>query len=204
MLIDKLLERFDPVETLPVDVNEVRDALIEFGVQDEIEFHFVSIDSQKIRALLHRYTYQNSVYGDPIFHSDIIIARDQGEEDESWQRLGATKELLHITDCANITAESQRAVEKLFRHLSLPSELRTPDLNTNSALNDRMRIFLALAILVPKKCRAKLRELYDKDLLSPREIALLARIPERYGDVVIGEEFDTTINVFTAWENTKA
>jgi len=201
MLIDKLLERFDPVDILPVDINSIKDALIEFGVQDEIEFHFVSIDSQKIRALLHRYTYHNGVYGDPILHSDVIIARDQGDEDEAWQRLGAAKELLHITDCAAITAQSEEAVEKLFRHLSLPAELRTPDLNTGSALNDRMRIFLALAILVPKTCRQKLRDLHDRDLLSPREIALLANIPERYGDVVISEDFEAMIDLFTSWES---
>ena len=204
MLIDKLLERFDPVEELPVDVNAVRETLIELGVQDEIEFHFVSMDSQKIRALLHRYTYRNGVYSDPIFHSDIIIARDQGDEDEHWQRLGAAKELLHITDCAQLTAESEEAVDKLFKHLSLPAELRTPDMNTDSALNDRMRIFLALAILVPKTCREKLREIHEQGLLSLREIALLAKIPERYADVVIGEDFEDVVKLFTDWERIKA
>lgn len=203
MLIDKLLERFDPADTLPIDVNAIRDALIEFGVQDEIEFHFVSMDSERIRALLHRYTYHLVPYGDPVFHSDIILAQDQNGEDEAWQRVGAVKELLHITDCATITAESEQAVNKLFRHLSLPTELRTPDVNTGPALNDRMRIFLALALLVPKTCREKLRELEASGHLSVKEVALLAKIPQRYGEVVISEDFQTTIDLFVSWESSK-
>lgn len=204
MLVRTLLEHFDCYTQLHVDVNAVRDQLIDMGIQDEIRFHFVKMDSGKLRGIAYRYSKMAAPYGDPILCSEIVISNDMGEEDEYWKRLVAVKELLHVADCVNISAESEEAVGVIFRNFSLPPELRNDlhngAVNTKSYMNDRIRIFVALAILIPEGCRQPLRELYTAKQLSDREIADIAKIPERYVSVVMGDDFDKSIATFLDWE----
>jgi hypothetical protein len=201
LLIDKLLEHFNPTNSLHIDVNDVRDRLIAMGVQDEIYFRFVKMDHNKIRAILYRYIRHAATYGEPIFCSDIVLAEDQGDEGEEWMRLAAVKELLHITDCDKITAKSDEAVDNLFSKLSLPPDMRiSKSGNKSSIVNDLMRTYFALAILVPKACRDALRPLY-KIKLSDQELALMAKIPVRYISVVMSPDFDGHIDAFLQWES---
>jgi hypothetical protein len=203
MLIQKLFDYFDCYSVLHIDVNDVRDQLVSMGVQDEIKFHFVKIDSSKIRGLLHRYTKHSAPYSEPILCSDIIISGQMAGEEEAWSRLVAVKELLHIADCANVTAQSEEAVNNLFEQFSLPPELRDSNSERKevgaSFLNDRVRIYCALAILIPKTCREALRLLYPHRL-SEREIAEIAKVPLRYIPGVIDESFESLIETFLTWE----
>jgi hypothetical protein len=204
MLVKRLLAHFDSYELLHVDVNDVRDQLIDMGVQDEIRFHFVKMDAGKLRGIIYRYTKHATTYGNAVFCSEIAISDDMGDEDEAWKRLVAVKELLHVADCVKISAESVEAVNTLFDNFSLPPELRN-DLhngpkNTKSYLNDRIRIYVALAILIPEGCRIPLRELYNAAKISNREIADIAKIPERYIPVVMGPKFEESLKTFVEWE----
>jgi hypothetical protein len=204
MLVKKLLEHFDTYELLHVDVNDVRDQLVDMGVQDEIRFHFVKMEAGKLRGIVYRYTKHAAPYSNAIMCSDIAISNDMGDEDEAWKRLVAVKELLHVADCVNISAESADAVDILFNNFSLPPELRH-DLqngakNTRSYLNDRIRIYVALAILIPEGCRLPLRELYEFGKISDREIADIAKIPERYIPVVMNPKFEDSLQTFLGWE----
>ncbi len=204
MLVTRLLEHFDCYTRLHIDVNDVRDQLVEMGIQDEIRFHFVKMDASKIRGIIYRYTKHAAAYGNPILCSEIVIASDMGEEDEYWKRLVAVKELLHVTDCVKISAESEDAVDIIFQNFSLPPELRNDlhngAINTKSYLNDRIRIFLALATLIPLGCREPLRVLYGAGKLNDKEIADIAKIPERYVPVVMGDKFENSIATFLKWE----
>jgi hypothetical protein len=207
MLLDKLLNHFDAYTTLHIDVNDVRDQLLELGVQDEIKFHFVKMDHSKIRGLLHRYTKTVVPYGEPIFCSDILIPIEMGEEEESWQRLVAVKELLHITDSSELSAQSEEAVNNLFEQFSLPPELREPVGTTallkKSFLNDRVRIYAALAVLIPVGCRELLRPLFKEKLLSAREIAEIAKVPMRYIPIVMDNDFEEFIAALLGWEKSE-
>ncbi|KZY95083.1 MAG: hypothetical protein CL950_13330 [Erythrobacter sp.] len=205
MLIAALIQHFDAYTELHVDVNNVRDKLVELGVEDEITFHFPKMEPGRIRGLLDRWERPSGVYSaDPTLVADIIIAADMGEETEYWQRLVAVKELLHLADCADLSAESAEAVNVLFRNFALPPELRYGKkpltTNTNSYLNDETRFYLALAVLVPLGCRVPLRQLYKAERLRAAEIADLAKIPERFIPEVMGDHFDLVIENFLAWE----
>ncbi|MBX5190105.1 hypothetical protein HJB86_14440 [Rhizobium sp. NZLR3b] len=187
MLLKNLVEHFDNYTRLPVGVNAVRDQIVQLGVQDEIRFHLVDIDPTILRGLIYRYTKHSAPYSDPIFCSEICLAKDQEYE---WQRIIAVKELLHITDTEEETAQSERAVDKLIERLSLPFELRE---ETRSSLNDRSHVLPALAILVPKEIRRLLRELRAQDKITDIDVARMAKIPERYGAIVLSEMFENAI-----------
>ncbi|MBA5779122.1 hypothetical protein H2509_18495 [Stappia sp. F7233] len=190
MLLKKLFDHFDNYEKLHIEVNTVKDQLVEIGCQDKINFHFVEINDGILRGLIHRYIRRDSPYGDQIMCSDICIAKSL---DPEWRRLVAVKELLHITDTKQETAQSEAAVEKLIERLSLPFEVQH---ETKSSLNDRVYILFALAILVPKGCRAILRTLYDNGHITLLDVAQMAQIPERYADVVMGDWFEPFLSEF--------
>lgn len=184
MLIDKLFASFDAYENLWININDIRDGIVDLGVQDEINFHFVDIDTAIVRGFLHRHTRRDGVYADPIFVSDIFIADSL---DENWQRVVAAKELLHILDGPEVTAESKDAVDKLLDNLTLPSEVRQ---YTNSSFNDRARLISAIAILVPLECRNILRRLRKKGIVAPSDVSRMAKIPLRFAGMVIQDDFE--------------
>lgn len=202
MILENLLAHFDNHTMLHIDVNDVRDRLVAMGVEDQILFHFVKMDKDRIRGLLHRYIKTNAVYGEPQYCSDILIPVDMGEEQEAWQRLVAVKEMLHITDSEPLSAESSAAVDNLFTQFSLPPELRDDKFDGpgKSFLNDRVRIYAALAVLVPCDARDILRPLYVADKLSDREIAEIAKVPIRYIPTIMAESFDAFIGAIIGWE----
>ncbi|MGO7370578.1 hypothetical protein [Rhizobium leguminosarum] len=192
MLLKKLVEHFDNYTRLPIGVNTVRDQIIDLGIQDEIRFHLVDIDPSILRGLIYRYTKHPAPYATPIFCSEICLAKDQEYE---WQRIIAVKELLHITDTEAETAQSERAIDKLIERLSLPFELRE---ETKSSMNDRSHILPALAILVPKEIRAILRELRAQDKITDIDVARMAKIPDRYGGLVISDIFEGAVELICA------
>lgn len=198
MHLKKLLAHFDNYTRLPIGVNTVKDQIIELGIQDEIRFHDVDIDPFVLRGLIYRYTKHNAAYGEPIFCSEICLAKDQEHE---WRRLVAVKELLHITDTEAQTAQSEHAVEKLIERLSLPFEVRE---ETRSSLNDRHHVLAALGILVPKDCRDILRQMRAEDRITDIDVARMAKIPERFGSLVISDLFEDAIEWILSKADTDA
>lgn len=184
MHLSRLLDHFDTYTRLHISVNTIRDQLIDLGIQDEIRFHFVDINAEALRGLLFRYTKHAAPYSEPVRCSEVCIAETLPLE---WRRLVAVKELLHITDTEEETAQSEAAVDRLIENLSLPMDIQH---ETRSSLNDRTHIIPALAVLVPKECRRILRRLHAEEIIRPTDVANIARIPDRYAETVISEEFE--------------
>ncbi len=186
MLIDQLFEQFDNYQNLWIDINDIRDAIKQLGAQDDIRFHYVDIDTDIVRGFLHQYTRRSAPYAEPMLISDIYIGKDL---DENWQRLVAAKELLHILDVDGTRAQSNTAVDTLFKNLSLPAELRT---FTQSTFNDQARLFSAVAILVPRECRAILRRMHSEGKITAQEVSQMAKIPQGFGSVILEDDFEQT------------
>lgn len=192
MSIQKLFQHFDAKTKLWIRVNEVKAQINELGCEDEIEFHFVDIEEAKVRGFLVR-TGEKSLlpYADPLLSdlkSDIYIAQSLPER---WRRVVAVKELLHIIDMEQFTAQSREAVNDLLKNMALPSEVRE---YRASYLNDRLRLISAISILVPRHCREVLRALYQSNQVTVTEIALMAKIPNRFVPFLMSEEFEETFN----------
>lgn len=187
MHLNELLDHFDTYTRLHISVNTIRDQLVDLGIQDEVRFHFVDINAEALRGLLFRYTKHAAPYGEPIRCSEVCIAEALPIE---WARLVAVKELLHITDTEEETAQSEAAVDRLIENLSLPMDIQQ---ETRSSLNDRTHIIPALAVLVPKECRRILRSLHADGIIRPSDVANIARIPDRYAEFVITDEFDDLV-----------
>ena len=184
MSIKTLFDHFDNKTSLYIDVNEVKRKIIECGFESEIYFHFVNINEARVRGYLRRTGMAGGPYTESSFRSDIYIARTL---DQAWRRVVAVKELLHIIDTEEYTAASHETVDALLENMALPSEVRKYQA---SYLNDRIRLISAIAILVPVKCRAMLRECKARGIYTNAEIQLLTKIPSRFVPYILEEEFE--------------
>ena len=158
--------------------------IIEAGFEDEIYFHFVDINENRVRGFLQRVGTSSGVYAGSTFRSDIYIAKSLGE---AWRRVVAVKELLHIIDTEEFTASSHNAVDSLLKNMAVPLEVREYGA---SYFNDRIRLISAIAILVPFKCRKRLRECIAEGILTIAEVQLLTKIPSRFVPYILREEFE--------------
>ncbi len=195
-MIRELLDYFDTVESLPIEVEAVRAHLTKIGPDDEITFHFVDMDPDLVRGVAHSYVRHKAVYGEPVNCTEICIAKEQPQH---WRRIVAIKEMLHVIDGDAMTASQPDTVEFLFEALALPPEVR-PDNHKNSYVNDKTRIYLALAVMIPKPFRILFRDLVDQKVLTAIDVARMSGVPARFIPLVLLPDFEDYIEYLITWE----
>ena len=95
MLIQQLVRTFESRTELPIEISEVRNAVVELGIQDEIIFSGEDMDPAKCRGVFYQYTQKRTPYGDPDLIS-LIIYSDRLSI--PWQRMVCCKEIVHVLD----------------------------------------------------------------------------------------------------------
>ena len=189
MSVAGIIKEFDSRKSVPVDVNEVLQALISRGIKDEIWFWDADIDAKTLRGqLVHWDPAQDWEYPTDETQitkrrvADIYYAKNLTDD---WQRLVCCKELLHILDPAGARAATQEAVMRLTEKIVLPPDLQ--DVTDGYATaTDRVALLQATAVLFPLRAR----ELFKADgTLSNAEIAKLVDIPSRYVAVVMSDSW---------------
>ena len=89
MSLARLIAKFAGVAELPVEIPEVRDAIVALGFQDDIVFVPENIDPGKLRGVIYRYTKRDGVYGEPKLCTLIVYSQNLPIE---WQRVVCGKE----------------------------------------------------------------------------------------------------------------
>lgn len=189
MSLNSLFDHFDSYTVLPIFVDDIRDQIVDCGYQDHILFHAVSMDALRVRGFLYRYIRRPGVYAEPEYHAEICYAEEMELE---WSRLSCTKELVHIVETTEESARTRKEISELIDKITLPLDIPQ---ESNESFTDKTTLILALGILVPDAARSNLRLLFDKEILSGNEVALLAQIPQRYGKVVMSDIFEELLAV---------
>jgi hypothetical protein len=180
-----LIRFFSEFTTLPVQINDIVDHLVDSGCQDEICFIGVDFDINIVRGFIKRYIFRRVPYGDPVFHTDIYYDRRQGLD---WRRIVCCKELIHILDNQQQATSSREDVAALIERIVLPLEVRLDGLQV---IEDRIGILKAIALLLPLAARELLLPRYKSGDLTDEEIAILACVPLRYVRVVMLDTWES-------------
>lgn len=186
MSIAEIVRKFDDRFVVPVDVNDVKAALIEMGVRDVIWFWAVDIDAEVLRGQLVHWLQKGEPASTGAFKgvADIYYAESLSRD---WQRLVCCKELLHIIDPESALAATPEVVMRLTEKISLPPDLQNGVKDGMPALTDRVALLQATAVLFPWASR----ELFRKDgKLSTHQIAKLMDLPERYVAAVMDDDWE--------------
>ena len=178
---------------LPIRVDDIKDAILDFGIQDRITFNEVEMDSDIVRGFLHRYTIHSAPYAEPTLCSDIYYAKNL---DDDWARLVCVKELVHIFDSTRTIVKTGDDVVQLIEQLSMPFDIDTlPDTDIKS-ISDRIGMIVALALLLPRDARDLLRPKYEASEITDEEISLAARLPVRFVKIVMLPHFEEIVDSF--------
>ena len=152
MSVKRLIEFFSMFSKLPIYAEDVRDHIVEMGVQDEILLREMDVPPDHLLGMFVRYRRRNGVYDATPSANSVVFYNTNIEPDA--QNFVCIKELMHVFDDA-IEANTRNRedfialVDDLF---SSPLNIPPFDLSVGG-IADEMAVALALAILFPHEIR---------------------------------------------------
>lgn len=185
MPIYRLIEQFENNTKLPIDLDAASSWIVQNGIQNEINFIPVELETGVIRGFVKRYKRHKGGWDpDPDLISDIYYAENQSHD---WQNIVCAKELLHVLDGACVN--SKEKFEKLTQRLSLPNDLQHLLEDPDYVMIDKFGTSPASALLLPMAARELLLPAYGQGLITASEIAKLAEMPVQHVRTVMSDSW---------------
>lgn len=186
-MLKNLIELFEDRVELPIEVQEIADAIIQLGVQDEI--HFVDVDAEpsKIHGAFARFRYNNGVYAEPIWVTHIPYNRNESLEQ---QRVVCCKEMMHIFDSELEKTDTEAEVPDFLDKLIGPLSTDDFGLADYMAAKDKFALYQCLPLLFPKAALHIAREAIEAGTKSPEEVAEWAKLPKSLVNLMLNTDWD--------------
>ncbi len=182
MSLKKLIEYASFKKEFPIKVDDIHDWIISQGYQDQIHFIPVDINKEVKRGQHRRYTKHAAVYGDPVWVTNILYAKDMNL---CWERFVCCKEMMHIFDRPESASCTPEQLDELTASLvaSYVGQL------SESASADDRAIISALQVLAPIDAVKQLKGVYSGKSKSAKEIAKYFSIPEMYVPMLFSDDY---------------
>jgi hypothetical protein len=175
-MLQKLIKRFSNVEQVPIEIEEIVNALIDFGIQDEIRlFPDDDMDTAALLGTYYQYTRRDTIYGDPILCSLIVYG---GKLSSDWQRMICCKELVHILDHGSekvVTAEALDGLTNRLLGLLSTEDVSIVDL---MAAKDRLALYQAIPLLFPEAARVAALAAISRGEKTVKDVSEQVCLPE--------------------------
>lgn len=197
-MLRRLVERFQDRTKLPIEIEEIRDVLIDLGVQDKIIFSPELLDTGILRGAYYQWCEHAAAYGEPILTTLIVFPAN---EDLAWQRAICAKELVHVCDKQIVKTQTPEMVEELAQKVVGPFETRSATPADLMAAVDKLAQYQGLNLLFPAAARKLARAKIASGEKTYEEIADWASIPEQYARLVLEESWDALSELLTAIGN---
>jgi len=174
-----LVEYFAHTEDLPIPVNAVLDRIRTTTDHKDIRLYPVERHNKAFRGAFRRLAYPIGKMYSHEFEivCQILYGRDLPDE---WKRLVIVKEALHVFDPEGSRVDTQDKVRKLIPQVITPDLRGTP---FGPAIDDYLGVFRAMAVLLPRHARTKLKAAVDASSRTVTEIADYVRLPDYYVDI---------------------
>lgn len=186
MTLLRVLDHFNPIRELPIEIPDMRDVVIKFGIQDSIVFvPCQKMDPTKLRGAFYQYTTHKGVYVAPDFRTLIVYS---GQLSIDWQRLVCAKELIHVLDGKAEKTKTEDELQGLIDKIIGPLSTEDFGLADIMAAKDKLAVYQALAVLFPDAARADALA-FIANGGTVDEIVRRASIPERFVRLVLTDEW---------------
>lgn len=186
MSLTRLVAAFTQARELPIEIPEVRDVVVSFGIQDKIICIPEASDPGKCRGVYYQFTTRDGVYADPILTSLIVYS---GNLDVPWQRVICAKEMIHIMDAQAEKTRTQEEVQGLLDKLLGPLSTEDYGLADLMAAVDKLALYQSLIFLFPDLARDDARAQIAAHTRTPEQIAVWAALPLPLSNLVIGDDW---------------
>jgi hypothetical protein len=186
MTYTALVKAFSKIEDLPIPVDAVLKWIQDHTDHKDLRLHPVSRQSKAFRGAFRRLGIPTGkpYSGDYDLICQVLYGQDLPED---WKRMVIVKEALHVFDPAGHHVNTADAVRKLIQQVITPELKQAP---FAPAVDDFLGPYRAMAVLLPRAARRKLRRAYEAGTRTSSEIASYARLPDYYVEIWldIGEE----------------
>jgi len=193
-MLAELIEKFADRVELPIDVQEVADAITDLGFQDEVRFYDVKADSSKIRGVFDQFTYRPGVYAEPVL---VTLIPYNSNDPVEWQRVVCCKEMMHIFDSDLERTDTPDEIPDFLDKLLGPLSTDDFGLADFMAARDKVAMYQCLPLLMPKAALEVARSAVDSGQKSASEVAEWAKLPERLVRFMLLKEWDTINGALT-------
>lgn len=186
MSLRKLYETFANVTTLPIEIEEVRDAIVRLGIQDEILLLPTELDIGELCGIFYQYVRREGLYADPQFCTIVVYPANAHIE---AQRFVCCKELIHLMDSAVERVSTTERVAELVKKVLGP--LTTVDVGIDDfiAAQDKMAAYRCIPLLFPSAARAEAAAMLAAGETTIEKIAEWSCLPEDIVNLVMEENW---------------
>ena len=183
----RILQKFENRTDLPIEIEEIRDFIVELGIQDRIVFCAEDLDTAILRGVIYQWRQSNSVYGEPIWTTLIVYPSSMAQD---WQRAICAKEMVHIFDSQIVKTVNSEMIEGLAKKVVGPLEIDADSPESLMATVDRIAEFQAINLLFPRAARILARTKISSDEMTIREISEWASIPEHFVKIALDPKWE--------------
>ncbi len=143
------------------------------------------IDETKIRGF-----YIEGPLGPPVplDQNEILIVLPRSLTKE-WRRVIYAKELMHVFDEPEEKANTPEKFDLQIERVADPTAAMSPQY-----MAENKALWRALGVLCSAERRAEFRDAIARGTMSEAIVATLLRIPERFVETLVREDFERVIN----------
>jgi hypothetical protein len=187
-MLKTVIKHFEGRTDLPIEVNEIAQAIVELGCQDEIHFVPVEADPAQIHGLVAKFRYSLGVYADSIWVAHIPYNSNDSVE---MQRVTCCKELVHLFDSDLEKTDTEEEVPALIERLLGPFSSDNIGLADLMAGKDKLALYMCLPLLLPKTALQHLRQEVREGRKDANSVAALACMPVELVTMMLADNWDT-------------
>lgn len=197
-MLRELVKVFQDRINLPIEIDEVRDEIIDLHVQDKIIFSSKEMDTGKLRGVIYQWHESAGMYAEATWTTLIVYP---SEETVSWQRAICAKELVHVCDRQVVKTTTPEMVEQLARKILGPFETNSPAAADVMAAMDKLAQYQFIDLLFPKAARELARQKIAKGDHTEASIADWVMIPEEHVKMALSENWEEISEVLVLLGN---
>lgn len=182
-----LLDYFADVTDLPVEIDDVVQAIVQLDLQDEVYLFPVNSDPSELRGAIRQFRYSPGVYADPQSVTHIVYTT---QVPLSWQRVICAKELVHIFDRKAEKTDTPDEVSELIEKILGPLSTEDYGFADLQAAADRLALYQCLPLLFPPKALAKAKEAVSSGVMTVEQITEVVCMPEGFVRIMLSDDWE--------------
>ena len=188
-LFQKLQAKFDGRTELPIEIQDICDALVEMGYQDDIRVVAEEMDVDQLLGTYVQWREPNGVYAEAKWVSLIVYPSNV---DPMLQRLICAKELVHVCDAEVSKTNDPREILELAQVLCNKGGSVSEGMQITSmkVAADVLAQGKALMLLFPKAARLVARQKISDGLIDIDALQQICQIPRSALESLLDPEWE--------------
>ena len=192
-MFKNLQAKFDGRTDVPIEIQEICDALMEMGYQDDIRVVEEEMDLDQLFGAYVQFTEPSGgPYSEPHLVSLIVYP---ASAEAFRQRMICAKELVHICDARVSRTSDPKEIFELAQVLSGSASIGDEPRMTMKVAADILAQQKGLMLLFPKAARLIARQQIEEKKITLNELSHKLQLPEATVKDMLEEDWDNLADI---------